>query len=176
MFEKERAPSAGSSAGAGLAMARVIHVALMAGVVALALLAASGVSGSGGQAPVGAGGLSARFTVAAVIMPVLVIPIALRVRRVMMSRSATSPDPTQARLAAVVMSGALVEAVGMLGAVLWLVTTRPLPGAMVVVFSLIGLAALFPKRREFVVAADVASGSESGGVSGREFEQPETWT
>lgn len=174
MFEKEPVSSGGaSSLEASLATSRVIHVALMMGVVFFSGAAALGVAGRGANAPLGALSSSAWLMVAAVVIPVLVMPVAFAVRRSMFAKAMAAERPLEAIQGAMVVSGAFVEAVGLLGAMLWMLSGRPLPGAIVVVFSLLGLAALFPKRRDYATIADVERASATDGAR---FEPPETWS
>ncbi len=176
MFEKEPVGFSGAGAQAALGVARVIHLALMAGVVLLTAVAASGVVGRGSNAPAGAPvagpSFRAAMSIAAVILPVVILTVALKMRRSLMSKADDAEQPLQARTSAVVVSGALVEALGILGAMMWMITGRAMPGAIVVGFALIGMAALFPKRREFE-APEHAPSTDAGGAR---FERPEKWS
>ncbi len=179
MFEKEPVGAPGT-AGSALRQAQLIHAALMGGVVIFAAIVASGlVGGSGGtSAPAQGSGGAGRSVgtvlgILCVLLPVALIPMALMARKKLMRAAEEMEDPDPVRFQAVVISAAVVESMGLFGCVVWLITGKPLPGAILVGFTVIGMAALFPKRREFENPEDRGGGE---GDAGRSFERPETWS
>ncbi len=186
MFEKEPVRAAGVGAGAALKQAQLIYAALMGGVVVFAVIVASGITGGGGGGgPAGAGaGMSGTarsvgtaLGILCVVLPVTVIPMALLARKKLMRAALTVDDPDPVRFQAVLISGAVLESMGLFGCVVWMITGEPLPGAILVGFTIIGMAALFPKRREFENPGERgADGEGDGDAEGRSFERPERWS